>query len=85
MKSHEELTFEIGEFINEVSGEAEESFNDVVKVKRFPLRPMTAKEASMQMDLLGHNFYVFKNAENGGINVIYRRKNGGFGLLVPEE
>jgi len=85
MKTHEELTFDIAEFVNEVNSEAEENFEDIVKVKRFPLRPMTAKEASMQMDLLGHNFYVFRNVESGGVNVIYRRKNGGYGLLVPEE
>ncbi|GAB6281239.1 MAG: hypothetical protein STSR0007_14680 [Thermovirga sp.] len=39
----------------------------------------------MQMDLLGHTFFVFRNAENGNVNVVYRRKDGGFGLLVPEE
>jgi putative sigma-54 modulation protein len=56
---------------------------EIVKVKRFPLRPMTAKEATMQMDLLGHEFFLFKNVETGAVNVVYRRKNGGFGLLEP--
>jgi putative sigma-54 modulation protein len=57
----------------------------VVKVKKFPLRPMSSEEAAMQMDLLGHSFFMFKDAETGSISVIYRRKDGGFGILVPEE
>ena len=58
---------------------------DIVKVKRFPLRPMSAKEATMQMDLLGHEFFLFRNAESGVVNVVYKRKDGGYGLLEPAE
>lgn len=58
---------------------------EIVKVKRFPLRPMSAQEATMQMDLLGHEFFLFKNAESGIVNVVYKRKHGGYGLLEPTE
>ena len=56
----------------------------VVKTKRFPLKPMSVEEAILQMDLLGHNFFVFANSENESINVIYRRKDGDYGLIEPE-
>lgn len=46
---------------------------------------MSAKEATMQMDLLGHEFFLFKNAESGSVNVVYKRKDGGYGLLEPSE
>ena len=58
---------------------------DIVKVKRFPLRPMSAKEATMQMDLLDHEFFLFRNAESGVVNVVYKRKDGGYGLIEPAE
>lgn len=56
----------------------------VVRVKRFEMSPMTPEEAIEQMELLGHQFFVFLNAEEGGINVIYRRRDGDYGLIVPE-
>lgn len=83
MKSHD-ISFDIEGFVSELS-ENEKHEEDVVKVKKFPVRPMSSKEAAMQMDLLGHSFFLFKNAEDGRINVIYRRRDGGFGLLAPEE
>ena len=57
---------------------------EIVKAKKFPLRPMSPTEATLQMDLLGHSFFVFRNSETGQTNVVYRRKEGGFGLLEPE-
>ena len=56
----------------------------IVKNKRFELRPMDAEEAVMQMELLGHNFYVFRNGQTDVVNVVYRRKDGTFGLIEPE-
>jgi len=56
----------------------------VVRVKRFEMVPMTTEEAIEQMELLGHQFFVFLNAEEGGVNVIYRRQDGNYGLIVPE-
>ncbi len=56
----------------------------VVRTKRFPLKPMDVQEALMQTELLGHNFFVFLNEENENVNVLYKRKDGSFGLIVPE-
>ncbi|WAH37708.1 ribosome hibernation-promoting factor, HPF/YfiA family [Alicyclobacillus dauci] len=56
----------------------------LVRVKRFPIKPMDVEEAMMQMDLLGHDFYVFTNAETDEVNVVYRRKNGDYGLIEPQ-
>jgi putative sigma-54 modulation protein len=55
----------------------------VAKVKKIPLYPMDAKEAIMQMDLVGHSFYMFQNGDTGDINVVYRRKDGKYGQLEP--
>jgi putative sigma-54 modulation protein len=56
----------------------------VVRTKRFTLKPMAVEEAVMQMNLLGHNFFVFTNAENEQVNVVYRRKDGNYGLIEPD-
>lgn len=64
---------------------ADEDMGRIVKVKRFAIKPMSPEEAAMQMELLGHDFYVFQNAESGAVNVIYRRKDGNYGLIEPEE
>jgi putative sigma-54 modulation protein len=56
----------------------------IVRVKRFPMTPMHPEEAVEQMELLGHDFFVFYNAEEGRLNVLYRRKDGNYGLLQPE-
>ncbi len=64
--------------------EEDEDFK-VVKTKRFPLKPMSLEEAILQMDLLGHSFFVFTNAETENVNVVYKRKDGKYGLIEPEE
>ncbi|MGE5484569.1 MAG: ribosome hibernation-promoting factor, HPF/YfiA family [Ignavibacteriales bacterium] len=56
----------------------------VVRVKRFALKPMTVEEAVLQMNLLGHDFFVFRNAENEEVHVVYKRKDGNYGLIEPE-
>ncbi|MFC1892763.1 ribosome hibernation-promoting factor, HPF/YfiA family [Chloroflexota bacterium] len=56
----------------------------VVKVKRFAVKPMSADEAMAQMELLGHDFFLFFNDESEQINVLYRRKDGDYGLIRPE-
>lgn len=56
----------------------------IVRTKRFPVKPMTLEEAILQMNLLGHNFFVFANAETEQVNVLYRRKDGNYGLIEPE-
>ena len=56
----------------------------IVRTKRFGIKPMYPEDACIQMDLLGHDFFVFCNAETDEVNVVYRRKNGTFGLIEPE-
>ncbi|WP_112181885.1 MULTISPECIES: ribosome hibernation-promoting factor, HPF/YfiA family [Paraliobacillus] len=59
----------------------EEDGLEVVRTKRFDLKPMDSEEAILQMDMLGHTFYVFTDAESGDTNVVYRRKDGKYGLI----
>lgn len=56
----------------------------IVKIKRFAYKPMDVEEAIMQMELLGHDFFVFANAEDDQINVVYKRSDGNYGLIEPE-
>lgn len=56
----------------------------IEKSKHFEVRPMDAEEAVMQMELLGHNFFVYRNADTEAINVVYKRKDGSFGLIETE-
>ena len=57
----------------------------VVKTKTFKVNPMTTDEAVLQMELLGHSFFIFKEAESDAIEVVYKRDDGSYGLLIPEE
>jgi putative sigma-54 modulation protein len=70
--------------IGEVLVEEEEPEADIVRVKQFEVWPMSAEEAIEQMELLGHDFFIFYNADDAGLNVVYRRKDGNYGLLQPE-
>lgn len=63
--------------------EAEDESLDIVRSKRFALKPMSPEEAVAQMEALGHDFFVFTNADTGQANVIYRRRRGGYGLIEP--
>lgn len=56
----------------------------VVKTKRFAVKPMAVEEALLQMNLIHHDFYVFTNADTEEVNVLYRRKDGNYGLIEPE-
>ncbi len=64
--------------------EEDDSNYKIVRTKRFNLKPMDTEEAILQMELLGHNFFVFTNAVTDQVNVIYRRKDGKVGLIEPE-
>lgn len=55
----------------------------LVRTKRFAMKPMPVEEALLQMELLGHNFFVFFNGETEEVNVVYKRKDGNFGLIEP--
>ncbi len=67
-----------------VKDEDDSDFPKIVRRKRFILKPMMQEEAILQMELLRHNFYVFMDAENGGTNIVYKRKDGNYGLIEPE-
>jgi putative sigma-54 modulation protein len=56
----------------------------IVKTKQFPVKPMTPEEAVLQMELVGHDFFVFRNAESDEVNVVYRRRDGAYGLIEPQ-
>ncbi len=62
----------------------EEDHGAVVKVKRFSLKPMSVEEATLQLELVGHDFFVFHNADTDTTNVVYRRSDNHYGLIIPE-
>jgi len=80
-RSNESLRF--GNF-DEVASEEDDNEGEIVKVKRFNIKPMSAEEAILQMELVEHNFFVFKDCDTENINVIYKRKDGNYGLLEPD-
>ena len=63
---------------------SEDEDDELVREKYIDLTPMTEEEALVQIDLIGHDFYVFMNATTGLTNVVYRRKNGGYGIIKPK-
>ncbi len=63
---------------------ADEDNIRIVRTKRFAMKPMDPEEACVQMELLGHSFYVFRNAETDEVNVVYKRKGNSYGLIEPE-
>lgn len=68
-----------------VQAEAEEELLDkIIRVKSFEVKPMSTEEALEQMELLGHDFFLFLNSSSGGFNLLYRRKEGGYGLIEPK-
>ena len=56
----------------------------IERIKKFDLKPMYIEDAAVQMELLGHEFFVFVNAETDQVNVVYKRKKGSYGLIEPE-
>ncbi|MFO8080957.1 MAG: sigma 54 modulation/S30EA ribosomal C-terminal domain-containing protein, partial [Armatimonadota bacterium] len=67
---------------DETTEEANEP--DIVRVKSHAVKPMVPEEAAMQMEMVGHDFYVFTDARTDNVAVVYRRKSGGYGLIEPE-
>lgn len=70
------------EFVEEEVADDEEI--KIVRAKKFGMKPMFPEDACVQMELLGHNFFVFSNAETGEVNVVYKRKDKSYGLIEPE-
>jgi len=63
---------------------ADEEASPIVKTKQFEVKPMGAEEAVLQLELIGHDFFMFVNAETDAVNVVYRRRDGGYGLIEPQ-
>lgn len=72
---------------DELAGEEEFAGDNgrIVKTKQFALKPMSVHEATLQLELIGHSFFVFTNAESNRTNVVYRRNDGHYGLIEPAE
>ena len=83
-KTKVEKSLRAGAFTG-LAAEPEESEYEVIRTKTFRLRPMSVDEAILQMNLLDHTFFMFKNAETGMVNVVYKRDEGNYAVLVPEE
>lgn len=78
---------EAGNFQPDFLTDTDSSDDDEIKIirtKRFGMKPMFPEDACVQMELLGHNFFVFRNAETDEVNVVYKRKDNTFGLIEPE-
>ena len=56
----------------------------IVKMKQFAVKPMSPEEAVLQLELVGHDFFVFLNGETNDVNVVYRRRDGNYGLIEPQ-
>jgi putative sigma-54 modulation protein len=67
-----------------MANQAHEEGPQIVKTKQFAVKPMSAEEAALQLELIGHDFFVFRNADSDEINVLYRRRDGGYGLIEPQ-
>lgn len=65
--------------------EDEEPEFQLVRTKSIPIKPQSVDEAILQMNMLGHKFYMFRNSANDSVAVVYRREDGGYGLIEPEE
>ena len=84
-KAKLEKKFHSGAFDHlEPNDELLQSDHRIVKSKKFSMKPMSVEEAVLQMDLIGHEFFMFRNAEDEQINVVYKRKDGNYGLIEPE-
>ena len=83
-KTKVEKSLKAGAFTG-LAPEQEESEYEIIRYKKFPMRPMTIDEAILQMNLLDHTFFMFKNADSGEVNVVYKRDEGNYAVLVPDE
>lgn len=63
---------------------AADAEGQIVRTKRFPAKPMTSEEAILQMNLIGHDFFAFQNSETDAFSIVYRRHDGNYGLLLPD-
>lgn len=82
-KKHDSVRFNEFEGLEFKEADAVEE-GKVVRTKTFSVKPMSSDEAILQMELLGHNFFVYQDADSSRINVMYKRKDGDYGLIEPE-
>ncbi len=71
-------------FLEDDTEAADEDEIKIIRSKKFAVKPMYPEDACIQMELLGHNFFVFRNAETDEVNVVYKRKGNTYGLIEPE-
>ncbi|WP_250278741.1 ribosome hibernation-promoting factor, HPF/YfiA family [[Clostridium] colinum] len=85
-KSRRDVSFtdELKAISDEIDTEYEEDTIKIDRTKKFEIKPMDPEEAVMEMELISHNFFVFRNATTDDINVVYKRKDGSYGLIDPE-
>lgn len=81
--SQKHIFAELEKEAREARDQEESEEIDIVRTKRFNLKPMDSEEAVLQMDMLGHEFFVFTNADSNDTNVVYRRRDGKYGLIEP--
>ena len=75
---------QIPAYVSAAEEEEKDEFK-IVRSKRFSIKPMSPEEAILQMNLLDHTFFMFKNAQTGVVNVVYKRDEGNYAVLVPED
>lgn len=80
---HQESGYLTSGFVKAAAEETDTSEIKIVRTKRFGIKPMFPEDACLEMELLGHDFFVFCNAETDEINVVYKRKKGSYGLIEP--
>lgn len=85
-KSRKDASFseELKAFSTEQDADDSEDTIIINKTKKFEIKPMDVEEAVMEMELIAHNFFVFRNSSTNDINVVYKRKDGSYGLIDPE-
>ena len=83
-KEMQELDIEETEMYSLIKESDDDEEIKIVRSKRYDLKPMYPEDACVQMELLGHNFFVFSNAETDEVNVVYKRKGDTYGLIEPE-
>ena len=84
MDKEQDVAYFNDRFLEEEGDVADEDEIKIIRSKRFAVKPMYPEDACIQMELLGHNFYVFRNAETDEVNVVYKRKGNTYGLIEPE-
>jgi putative sigma-54 modulation protein len=85
LKNQKRITREEFLSTSEVEEGIEQEKQKVVKVKTFTVKPMSLEEATLQIELLDHDFFIFRDEETNDINVLYRRKDGNYGLIKPQK